>query len=131
MIRPRFSGGMADIYPVASSGWRFSVGSRYFSKTNFWVAAEQATNGKLVDVRGPRGGRGLARGFSRFTPAATMGYDFELVAGLVAGIEGGALMGRAYAIPRPGSAYRAGEGGGTGMRGKLNPIANVALHYAF
>src|SRR4051812_17671766 len=31
MIRPRFFGGMTDIYPSAAIGVRLSVGSRYFA----------------------------------------------------------------------------------------------------
>ena len=49
MLRPRFIGGMIDLYPTERSGIRLSVGTRYFARPNFWIAAEQATGGLLYD----------------------------------------------------------------------------------
>lgn len=102
MVRPRFVGGMIDIYPSSGSGFRFSAGTRYFARTNYWVAAEQTTRGLLYDPHWQRGGRGLARGFRRYTPAVTMGYDLQPAPGLVIGLEGGALTGRAIMPVGPG-----------------------------
>ena len=94
MLRPRFIGGMIDLYPTERSGIRLSVGTRYFAQSNFWIAAERATAGLLYDPHMTRGGRGLSRGFRRSTPAMTLGYDREVSTGFVLGLEGGALSDR-------------------------------------
>ncbi len=128
MVRPRFVGGMVDVYPSASAGFRFSVGTRYFARPNFWIAAEQATRGLLYDPHMTRGGRGLIRGFRRYTPALTFGYDREMVPGLVVGLEGGAINGPAVLRVRPGrDRMSGGRDGGSG----LNPIANLSARFAF
>ena len=129
MVRPRFVGGMIDIYPSGRSGFRMSVGNRYFSRANFWNTAEQATRGILYDPHMTRGGGGLQGSFRRRTPAMTAGYDVELASRLVVGIEGGALKGRAINPGPRGGLFRygdrkAGEAG-------LNPIAALSLRYAF
>lgn len=128
MVRPRFVGGMIDLYPTERSGLRLSVGTRYFARPNFWIAAEQATGGILYDPHMTRGGRGLARGFRRSTPAMTLGYDRELSPGLVLGLEGGALSDRAIMPTRPGRWAAAGvRDGGFG----LNPVATMSARFAF
>lgn len=129
MVRPRFVGGMIDIYPSTQTGFRFSVGTKYFSRTNFWIAAEQATRGVLYDPHMTRGGRGLPRGFRRYTPAMTVGYDRELAPGLVLGLEGGALTGRAISQVGPGRgisrAQRLDDKAG------LNEVATLSARFAF
>ena len=126
----RFAGGMVDIYPLAPSGFHFGIGTRYFSRANFWVMAEEATLGRLPDVRPNRNVPGQRRQFNRFTPAATAGYDFTIARGLVAGFEGGALLGRA--MPRGAHVLRLNEGGSRLDRGGgVNPVATVTMRYAF
>jgi hypothetical protein len=128
MVRPRFLGGMIDLYPSEHSGFRLSVGTRYFGRPNFWIAAEQATGGLLYDPHMTRGGRGLSRGFRRSTPAMTLGYDREISKGFVLGLEGGALSGRAIMPTRPSRWSAAGvRDGGFG----LNPVATMSARFAF
>jgi hypothetical protein len=126
MVRPRFVGGMIDVYP-SSSGFRFSMGTRYFARTNFWIAAEQATRGILYDPHMTRGGRGLVRGFRRYTPAATVGYDLQPASGLVIGLESGLLTGRAITDIRPGRFGREDRDGRSGM----NTITTLSARLAF
>ena len=129
MVRPRFVGGMVDIYPSSSSGFRLSTGTRYFSRANFWVAAEQTTRGLLYDPHWSRGGRGLARGFRRYTPAVTLGYDLQPLRGLVVGLEGGALNGRAIQPVGPGrGVFREQRLAG---RSGLNEVATLSARLAF
>jgi hypothetical protein len=128
MVRPRFIGGMIDLYPTERSGIRLSVGTRYFARPNFWIAAEQATGGILYDPHMTRGGRALSRGFRRSTPAMTLGYDREVSNGLVLGLEGGALSDRAIMPTRPGRWSASGvRDGGYG----LNPVATMSARFAF
>jgi hypothetical protein len=131
--RTRFAGGMIDIFPLSPSGFHLGVGSRYFSRANFWVAAETATDGLIADTHLPRGIGSLAsrRTFNRYTPATTVGYDLTLLPGLVAGVEGGTLLGRA--IPRGPQVLRFRDGGaGPGDRANaLNPIATMSLRFGF
>ena len=128
MVRPRFIGGMIDLYPTERSGIRFSIGTRYFARPNFWIAAEQATGGILYDPHMTRGGRSLSRGFRRSTPAMTLGYDREVSNGLVLGLEGGALSDRAIMPTRPGRWSATGvRDGGFG----LNPVATASARFAF
>jgi hypothetical protein len=128
MVRPRFVGGMIDLYPTERSGIRLSIGTRYFARPNFWIAAEQATGGILYDPHMTRGGRSLSRGFRRSTPAMTLGYDRELSPGLVLGLEGGALSDRAIMPTRPNRWSATGvRDGGFG----LNPVATMSARFAF
>ena len=129
MVRPRFVGGMIDIYPSTKTGFRVSVGDRYFAKVNFWRDAEQATHGLLLDSAARGGIGGQQRIYRRRTPAAVVGYDTELAPNLVAGIEGGALFGRAI---NRGPRIRMSSGGDRAVnRAGLNPIATFAVRYAF
>jgi hypothetical protein len=128
MVRPRFIGGMIDLYPTERSGIRLSIGTRYFARPNFWIAAEQATGGILYDPHMTRGGRSLSRGFRRSTPAMTLGYDREVSKGFVLGLEGGALSDRAIMPTRPSRWSAAGvRDGGFG----LNPVATMSARFAF
>jgi hypothetical protein len=128
MVRPRFIGGMIDLYPTERSGIRLSAGTRYFAQPNFWIAAERATGGMLYDPHMTRGGRGLARGFRRSTPVMTLGYDREVSRGLVLGVEGGAMADRAILPMRPNRWSAAGvRDGGSG----LNPVATMSARLAF
>jgi hypothetical protein len=128
MVRPRFIGGMIDLYPTERSGIRLSIGTRYFARPNFWIAAEQATGGILYDPHMTRGGRSLSRGFRRSTPAMTLGYDREVSNGLVLGLEGGALSDRAIMPTRPNRWSATGvRDGGFG----LNPVATMSARFAF
>jgi|GEM_PF-1481961 len=128
MVRPRFVGGMVDLYPSDHSGMRLSVGTRYFARPNFWIAAEQATAGILYDPHMTRGGLALPRGFRRYTPAMTLGYDREVSRGFVLGLEGGALTDRAILPVRPARWSAAGVNDG---RSGLNPIATMSARLAF
>ncbi|MEO5939099.1 MAG: hypothetical protein ABIQ43_08830 [Sphingomonas sp.] len=129
MIRPRFFGGMTDIYPSAAIGLRLSVGSRYFARPNYWTTAEQATRGLLYDTRWRTSSGGMPSGFRRRTWAMTAGYDAEVLSGLVVGIEGGALKGRAIGLGPRGQAFRVNDRNAN--RAGLNPIATLAVRYAF
>ena len=129
MIRPRFVPGMIDIYPRAASGFRVSIGNRYFSKVNYAAAAEQASHGLLYDPHMTRGGVGLMRAYRRYTPAITIGYDLEMAPRLVVGLEGGTLKGRAINLGPRGPMTRADSR--TVSRAGLNPIATFAIRYAF
>lgn len=128
MMRQRFVGGMIDIYPSTNFGFRMSVGTRYFARKNFWIAAEEATRGILYDPHMTRGGRGLMRGYRRYTPAATLGYDISPTKGLVVGLEGGMLTGRAISPMRPG---RLGMTRTTDDRDGGNEIVTLSARLAF
>ncbi len=130
MVRPRFLRGMVDIYPSTNYGFRFSVGTRYFARRNFWVDADQSTRGLLYDPHMTRGGRGLMRGYRRYTPAATIGYDISPAKGLVLGLEGGAITGRAIAPMRPGriAALRTPT---TDDRNGMNKVFTLSARMAF
>lgn len=128
MLRPRFIGGMIDLYPTERSGIRLSVGTRYFARPNFWIAAEQATGGLLYDPHMTRGGRSASRGFRGSTPAMTLGYDRAVSKGFVLSLEGGALSDRAIMPTRPGRWSASGvRDGGFG----LNPVATASARLAF
>ncbi|MES2097391.1 MAG: hypothetical protein V4459_11600 [Pseudomonadota bacterium] len=129
MVRPRFAGGMIDIYPRAQSGFRFSVGTRYFSRPNVWRDAEQATNGLLYDPHMTRGGVGLVRAYRRYTPALTAGYDVALFNGVVVGLEGGMLTGRAINPGPRGARFSSDER--TMAKSGMNPVATFSVRYAF
>jgi hypothetical protein len=128
MIRPRFFGGMTDIYPSAEIGLRLSIGSRYFARPNYWTTAEQASRGILYDPHWRTSG-GMPSGFRRRTWAMTAGYDSEVLPGMVIGLEGGALKGRAISPGPRGRAFRADDR--KANRAGLNPIATLAIRYAF
>jgi len=128
MVRPRYFRGMTDIYPIASIGFHVSVGSRYFARPNYWNTVEEATRGLIVNPQW-RGGGGVSTGFRRRTWALTTGYDAEVLPNLVLGIEGGALKGRAISPGPRGQAYRLRDR--SMSRGGINPIATLALRYAF
>jgi hypothetical protein len=128
MVRPRPFRGMTDIYPFASAGFHVSAGSRYFSRANFWSAAEQTTRGLLFNPR-LRGGGGVSTGFRGRTWALTTGYDLEVAPRLVVGIEGGALKGRAINAGPRGRAFRADDR--KANRAGLNPLATLAVRFAF
>lgn len=129
MVRPRFVGGMIDIYPSTKTGFRVSVGDRYFAKVNFWRDAEQLTHGLLLESAARGGVSGQQRIYRRRTPAAVVGYDTELAPNLVVGIEGGTLFGRAIT---KGPRIRMSSGGDRAVnRAGLNPIATFAIRYAF
>lgn len=130
MVRPRFVGGMIDIYPAARSGFRLSTGTRYFVRTNNWQAAEQATRGLLYDPHMTRGGIGLVRPFRRYIPALTLGYDLQPAPGLVVGPEGGTMMGGAI-VTGPRGTRLSGSDDSKMERSGLNPVATVAVRYAF
>jgi len=129
MVRPRFMPGMIDVYPSATSGFRLSIGNRYFNKVNYAAAAEQASHGLLYDPHMTRGGVGLMRTFRRYTPALTVGYDVAMAPRLVVGLEGGTLTGRAI---NPGPRGRQFQNDDRRIyRSGLNPIATLAVRYAF
>ena len=128
MVRSRFLGGMVDLHPTARSGVRLSVGTRYFARPNFWIAAERATAGILYDPHMTRGGRNLPRGFRRYTPALTLGYDREVSRGLVVGLEGGALANGALPPVRP---YRWSAAGVNDGGSGFNPVATMSARFAF
>ncbi len=128
MIRPRFYKGMTDIYPVATFGLHVSIGSRYFARPNYWNDVEQVSRGTIVNPQW-RGGGGVATGFRRRTWALTTGYDAEVLPGLVVGLEGGALNGRAINPGPRGRAYRLRDSAMN--RVGLNPVATFAIRYAF
>ena len=128
MVRPRFSGGMTDIYPSAEIGLHLSIGSRYFARPSYWATAEQATRGILYDPQW-RTSSGIRTGFRRRTWAMTAGYDAEVLPGMVVGIEGGALKGRAINPGPRGRMFRVDDR--KAGRAGLNPIATLAIRYAF
>ena len=128
MVRPRPFRGMTDIYPFAIAGFHVSAGSRYFSRANFWSAAEQTTRGLLLNPR-LRGGGGVSTGFRGPTWALTTGYDVALLPRLVVGIEGGALKGRAINPGPRGRMFRADDR--KASRAGSNPLATLAVRFAF
>lgn len=128
MVRPRFYKGMTDVYPIASFGLHVSVGSRYYARPNYWNTVEQMSRGTIINPQW-RGGGGMATGFRRRTWTLTTGYDTEVLRGVVVGIEGGAIDGRAINAGPRGKAFRVDDR--QANRAGLNPIATVAIRYAF
>jgi hypothetical protein len=129
-LRKRFASSMMDFYPIAGQGFHFSGGLRFYNRTNFARDAELATHGLLYVQRGPNTGMSV-RGYKRITPAATFGYTHVLDNGLMFGIEGGTLLGRANpGMPRAFRELRADSIGHDGGA-SINPIANVTLGFRF
>lgn len=128
MVRPRYFKGMTDIYPVAGLGLHVSIGSRYFARPNYWNTVEEVSRGIIVNPQW-RGGGGVPTGFRRRTWAMTAGYDAEVLPNLVIGLEGGALRGRAINPGPRGQVYRLRDRAMN--RAGLNPIATLAIRYAF
>ena len=126
-MRHRFASSMIDYYPLGGgSGLRISGGMRFFSVANFYKDAERATGGLLFVPRQPGGTAGGVRtGFSRRTPAATVGYTGTF-RNAVFGIEVGSLIGNAnYNLPRSFARVSNRAAGG------VNPIANVVFGFRF
>ena len=129
-LRQRFASSMMDFYPLASRGFHFSGGLRFYNRTNFARDAERVTHGLLYVPRGPNTGMGV-RGFKRFTPAATLGYTQILGSGLMLGIEGGTLLGRVNpGMPRAFRELRA-DSIGHDRASSVNPIANLTMGFRF
>ena len=129
-LRKRFASSMMDFYPIAGQGFHFSGGLRFYSRSNFARDAELATHGLLYVQRGPNAGMSV-RGYKRVTPAATFGYTHILDNGVMLGIEGGTLLGRANpGMPRAFRELRADSIGHDGVS-SINPIANVTLGFRF
>lgn len=123
-MRHRFASSMVDYYPLGGSGLRLSAGVRFFAVSNFLKDAEKATGGLLYNPRMPNTGA-VRTGFSRHTPAATIGYTGSVKNALF-GFEVGSLLGNANAnLPR--SMERLSNR----ARGGVNPIANIVLGLRF
>jgi hypothetical protein len=124
-MRHRFASSMVDYYPLGGSGLRLSAGVRFFAVSNFLKDAEKATGGLLYNPRLPSSGSSVRTGFSRHTPAATVGYTGSLHNAMF-GVEIGSLIGNANAnLPR--SMEMLSNRG----RGGMNPIANVVVGLRF
>lgn len=96
-LRRRFAGTMMEFYPFAGSGFHFSGGTRLFARRNFLVETEDSARGLLRVSRSVMAPMATRAGFKRFNPALTAGYSFAVSQLAQIGIEGGALMGRAFA----------------------------------
>ena len=105
-LRRRFTGTMMEFYPFAGSGFHFSGGARLFARRNFLTETEDSARGLLRVSRSVMAPITTRAGFKRFNPALTAGYSFAVSQLAQIGIEGGALMGRAFAgtpgLPRRG-----------------------------
>ncbi|MEG3177490.1 hypothetical protein U1872_14705 [Sphingomonas sp. RB3P16] len=123
-MQHRFASSMIDYYPLGG-GLRLSAGVRFFAVTNFLKDAEKATGGLLYNPRLPGSGSAVRTGFSRHTPAATIGYT-GTVRNVLVGVEAGSLFGNANAnLPR--SMERLSNR----ARGGVNPIANLVFGWRF
>ena len=123
-VQQRIASSMVDLYPLGTSGFHLSAGTKMYDPR----IGEQATNRGLMTT--PRqtnipGGRlGMRR-----TPAFTLGYTGQIVDRTTMGIEVGAMMGHAYNTGAADAARR--------LRGErpagnpVNPIVNVVVGRRF
>jgi len=117
-IHQRIASSMIDFYPVGSSGFHLSAGTKLYDVR----AGEQATNrGLMVTQRQlnvPGGRPGLKR-----TPALTMGYTGQ-VAETSLGLEVGAMRGPVYTdMMRQTRLQRAAD--------PINPMVNLVVGRRF
>lgn len=109
-LRRRFTGTMAEFYPVAGSGFHFSGGSRLFARRNFIAETENSAHGALAVTRITTQSAVTRAGFKRFNPVATAGYTVPLSSMAQVGVEAGAMMSHAFAnapgLPRHGAGWR-------------------------
>ncbi len=110
-LRRRFTGNsMVEFYPLAGSGFHLSGGTRLFARRNFTAETESSAHGLLYGARSTMAPITTRAGFKRFNPALTAGYTFAVSHLAQIGIEGGALMGRAFAgtpgLPHHAFGYR-------------------------
>jgi hypothetical protein len=90
-IHQRIASSMIDFYPVGSSGFHLSAGTKLYDPR----VGEQATNRGLMVAPKQPNVPGSKIGLKR-TPALTLGYSGELAERTSIGIEVGAMKGRAY-----------------------------------
>jgi hypothetical protein len=109
-LRRRFTGTMMEYYPFAGLGFHLSGGTRLFARRNFVQETENSARGALAATRSIMAPIATRAGFKRFNPALTAGYTFAVSQLAQIGVEGGALMGHAFAstpgLPRHAYGYR-------------------------
>ena len=124
-MRHRFASSMIDYYPLGGAhGLRVSGGLRFYENAYFFRDAEQKTGGLLWAPQFRGGGNALRGGYSRYTPAATVGYT-GTIKNAVYGVEIGSLIGSATSMPSRES------GLSNAPRSGLNPIANLMVGLRF
>lgn len=122
-MRHRFASSMIDYYPLGGEhGFRVSGGLRLYENAYFFRDAEQKAGGLLWAPSYRGGGNALRGGYSRYTPAATVGYPGK-IKGAVVGVEVGSLIGSATSMPSRES------GLSNAPRSGLNPIANLMVGF--
>lgn len=122
-IHQRIASSMVDFYPVGTSGFHLSAGTRMYDPR----AGEQLTNRGLIpaprQLNVPGGRAGLRR-----TPALTMGYTGEIADGATLGIEVGAMRGRVYSNATDAARLTRADRGG---RNPVNPMVNLVVGRRF
>lgn len=121
-IHQRIASSMVDFYPVGSSGFHLSAGTKLYDPRT----GEQATNRGLMVAPKQPNIPGSKVGLKR-TPALTLGYSGELAERTSVGIEVGAMKGRAYNnasdLTRQTRAERIGN--------PVNPMVNLVVGRRF
>jgi len=122
-IHQRIASSMIDFYPVGTSGFHLSAGTRMYDPR----AGEQLTNRGLItaprQLNVPGGRAGLRR-----TPALTMGYTGEVADRTSLGVEVGAMRGRVYSNATDAARLTRAERGG---RNPVNPMVNLVVGRRF
>ncbi|MCU6455559.1 hypothetical protein LPN01_15880 [Sphingomonas sp. A2-49] len=123
-VQQRIASSMIDVYPLGTSGFHLSAGTKMYDPR----VGEEATNRGLMSPRRQTNIPGGRLGMRR-TPAFTFGYTGEIVDRTTMGIEVGAMMGHAYNTSAADATRR--------LRGErpagnpVNPMVNVVVGRRF
>lgn len=122
-IHQRIASSMVDFYPIGSSGFHLSAGTRMYDPRG----GEQLTNRGLMAAPRQLNVPGVRAGLRR-TPALTMGYTGEIADRTRLGVEVGAMKGRVYSNATDAAKLTRSERSGTNP---VNPMVNLVIGRRF
>lgn len=127
----RYGRAIADFYPLQGVGLHLSGGTRFNVGYDPSTFSPDTRIALTFDPRRPSGAIALRDGFERFAPIAMVGYSHPVGTRLVAGVDVGAMVGRAVTlypfIDRPVPSV----GPLRDSRALFNPVVDVTLACAF
>ena len=122
---------IVDFRPMPTSNLRLSLGTRFYSGYSADGTSPGAEAALNFNPRGNNRPAALRDGFDRFAPIALIGFERAIGGGWRAGVDAGAMLGRAVSVvpnvDRPGGI----SGAQTPHADPLNPVGAVTLNYAF